>query len=188
MIAFMKPAPILFAKSILTACMAVTWRKVGWRSGAFICLCGVGLTGCTLQTQDQTLKTPAQSVSGSATPSARATLRPRIRPVGLRRAAGATRPDTSDVVAIAPATSAGGLGATIASLGDATKPGFWLRTPLVKTPTAGRISYAATGRSVDVDLIPIDGPTTAGSRISIHAMMALGAGLTDLPEIQVSHR
>lgn len=89
--------------------------------------------------------------------------------------------------ATAPGNSAAGLklGTTIASLGDAVKPGFWLETPLVATPTKGRIEYAVTGVSVSVDLIPIDGPATGGSRISLAAIRLLGAPLTGLPELVV---
>ncbi|MDU8910525.1 hypothetical protein [Aestuariicoccus sp. MJ-SS9] len=75
------------------------------------------------------------------------------------------------------------LGVTVASLGDVTAPGFWLETPLVTEPAKGRIVYQ--GKSAQVDLIPIQGATTAGSRISLAAMRLIGAPLTDLPEIEV---
>jgi len=77
------------------------------------------------------------------------------------------------------------IGHTIASLGDPTLPGFWLRTPLVSTPIKGRVVFAKTGNSVAVDLIPIDGPPTGGSRISLPALRLLGASLTSLPELIV---
>lgn len=87
--------------------------------------------------------------------------------------------------AAAPGTSGSALGTTIASLGDAAKPGFWLETPLVGKPTKGRLEYRVTGKSVNVDLIPIDGPATGGSRISLAALRLLGAPLTGLPELVV---
>ncbi len=79
----------------------------------------------------------------------------------------------------------GPLGRTIASLGNASEPGLWLKTPLVSVEGPGRVTYTVTGRSTAVTLIPIGGPTTAGSRLSLQAMQALGASLTDLPEIEV---
>ncbi len=88
--------------------------------------------------------------------------------------------------AAAPAPSTEkSLGDTVASLGDPTKPGFWLETPLVSTPTSGRVFFPTSGLSAQVELIPIDGPSTAGSRISLAAMRLIEAPLTDLPTIQV---
>lgn len=77
------------------------------------------------------------------------------------------------------------LGTTIASLGSASEPGFWLKTPLVDQPAMGRVDYAETGQSVAVDLIPLDAKRGAGSRISLPAMRLIGAPLTGLPELRV---
>jgi len=77
------------------------------------------------------------------------------------------------------------LGVTVASLGSPGEPGFWLKTPLVDGPVTGRVLYPATGKSAAVDLIPLDGPPTAGSRLSLAAMRLIGAPLTGLPEIEV---
>jgi hypothetical protein len=77
------------------------------------------------------------------------------------------------------------LGTTIASLGDPTEQGFWLRTPLVSEETQGAVETAG-GAVVQVKLIPIDGPASAGSRISLAAMRALDLGLTDLATLTVS--
>lgn len=87
--------------------------------------------------------------------------------------------------ASADAAASGRLGTTIASLGDATQPGLWMRTPLVRTAGKGRITNPATGRSVNVDLIPLGGPASAGSQVSLPALQGLGAELTDLPEVEV---
>ncbi|WP_299597541.1 hypothetical protein [uncultured Tateyamaria sp.] len=81
--------------------------------------------------------------------------------------------------------SIGTLGRTVASLGNAAEPGLWLKTPLVSVEQSGRVYYAETNTTVDVTLIPIDGPSTAGSRLSLQAMQALGAPLTGLPEVDV---
>ena len=90
--------------------------------------------------------------------------------------------------AVAEAETAGGdaaLGSTVASLGSPTEPGFWLKTPLVSKPTKGKVTYPGSGKSVAVDLIPIDGPKTAGSRMSLAAMRLIEAPLTGLPEVEV---
>ena len=87
--------------------------------------------------------------------------------------------------AVAAKRGEGRLGVTIASLGSPSEPGFWLKTPLVKTATKGRVVYPGTGKSAGVDLIPIEGPETAGSRLSLAAMRLIGAPLTGLPEIEV---
>lgn len=77
------------------------------------------------------------------------------------------------------------LGTTIASLGAPTEPGFWMKTPLVAKEIRGRVRYPATDKSVQLTLIPIDGPTTAGSRISLAALRLIEAPLTGLPEVEV---
>jgi len=93
------------------------------------------------------------------------------------------------VEAAAPATPAETskrLGSTIASLGSPSEPGFWLKTPLVKTKTSGRVTNKANGKSSAVTLIPIDGPATGGSRMSLPAMRLIDASLTDLTEVEVT--
>ena len=83
-----------------------------------------------------------------------------------------------------PATD-GRLGSTVASLGDPSKEGFWVKTSLVSAPTSGRVVYVTSGRSVQVELIPLDGPAGGGSQISMAAMRLLDAPLTGLPELVV---
>ena len=75
------------------------------------------------------------------------------------------------------------LGTTVASLGDPSRVGFWIETPLVGAPGKGRVVYS--GKSANVDLIPIDGPKTAGSRLSLSAMRLIEAPLTALPTVEV---
>ena len=79
----------------------------------------------------------------------------------------------------------GRIGTTIASLGDPAEAGFWVKTSLVSAPTKGRVVYVSSGRSVQVDLIPLDGPAGGGSQISLAAMRLLDAPLTGLPELVV---
>ncbi len=84
-----------------------------------------------------------------------------------------------------PTPSASGeLGTTIASLGDPTVPGLWLETGLVSTETPGRV-IAENGQSVELTLRPSGGEASAGSRLSVAAMQALGLGLTDLAPLTV---
>jgi hypothetical protein len=77
------------------------------------------------------------------------------------------------------------LGRSVVSLGDPARPGFWIETPLVTSATSGRVVFAGTGQSSQVDLIPIDGPPTAGSRMSLAAMRLIGVPLTGLAEVEV---
>lgn len=89
-------------------------------------------------------------------------------------------------VAPKPAPSGDGkLGSTVASVGDVKEPGFWIKTPLVTNRTSGRIFYPATGRSVQVQLIPGGGPSGGGSQVSLAAMRLLGADPASLPEVVV---
>lgn len=77
------------------------------------------------------------------------------------------------------------LGSTVASLGNPSEGGFWIKTPLVKEAGVGRIVDPSTGKSAKVDLIPLDGPASGGSQVSLPALQLLGVSLTDLPTIEV---
>ncbi|MEO3413797.1 hypothetical protein AAFO92_03960 [Roseovarius sp. CAU 1744] len=98
-----------------------------------------------------------------------------------------TTTEEQKAAAASAGASGGGqdLGLTVTSLGAPSEPGFWLKTPLVSAPAKGRVTYPGTGKSAQVDLIPIDGPKTAGSRMSLSAMRLIGAPFTGLPEIRV---
>lgn len=85
----------------------------------------------------------------------------------------------------APEASETKLGTTIASLGDPTEGGFWIKTPLVKARGIGRIVNPANGKSAKVDLIPLDGGAGGGSQVSLPALQLIGVSLTDLPAIEV---
>ncbi len=74
------------------------------------------------------------------------------------------------------------LGQTVASLGDATTPGFWIETPLATAEGPGRLVYQASGRSVEVTLLPSEG---GSSRVSLAAMRLLDAPLAGLPTLEV---
>lgn len=92
-----------------------------------------------------------------------------------QKAAAAKAPEVAEVK----------LGNTIASLGDPTEGGFWIKTPLVKARGIGRIVNPANGKSAKVDLIPLDGPASGGSQVSLPALQLIGVSLTDLPTIEV---
>ncbi|QPM89259.1 hypothetical protein PSAL_004740 [Pseudooceanicola algae] len=84
------------------------------------------------------------------------------------------------------AVQSGQLGSTLATLGAATEAGLWLKTPLVTKRQPGEVYSAQTGKRLAVDLIPIEGPATGGSRLSLQAMQQLGLSLTSLAEVDVS--
>lgn len=149
------------------------------------------LAGCGVATIFQK---PPEVVAPA--PSENAGLRPRPRPAGIanRPSPGANTAEALDTTSAAeraaakvePAPESKALGQTVASLGDPTEPGFWLKTPLVKTRRAGVVTYAAKGTSVQVELIPIEGAPGSGSRISLAAIRLLEAPLTGLPTVEVS--
>ncbi len=89
------------------------------------------------------------------------------------------------VAAAAPAARGTLLGTTVASLGDPSRPGFWIETPLAKTAGKGRLVYPANGKSTEVALIPSD---ASSSRVSLAALRLLDAPLTDLPVLEVYAR
>ena len=98
-----------------------------------------------------------------------------------------TTPEQRAAAATKPAeTTSKALGKTIVSLGSPSEPGLWLKTPLVKSETQGRVTNPTNGKSSAVTLIPIDGPSTAGSRMSLAALRLIDASLTDLTEVEVA--
>lgn len=60
---------------------------------------------------------------------------------------------------------------------------MWLKTPLVDFERPGQVRYR--GVVVAVTLQPLDLEVGAGSQISVRAMQALGASLSDLVEVSV---
>ena len=155
-----------------------------------LCICGV-LAGC-----GQLGLMPQVSPGGD---TSEGQLRPQSRPGAPEVAARTPPPDARSVEefdtttveerqAAATAQEMGGeqaLGTTVVSLGDPARPGFWIETPLVSTGGTGRVVYPGTGKASQVELIPIDGPVTAGSRMSLAVMRLIGVPLTGLAEVQV---
>lgn len=93
--------------------------------------------------------------------------------------------DERQAAVATPPAAAGTIGTTVASLGDPARSGFWMETPLVSAPTRGSVLYRPTGRRLNLDLIPIAGPPSGGSRLSLSAMRMLDAPLTGLPQVDV---
>ncbi|MFQ3184087.1 MAG: hypothetical protein ACI9RO_000618 [Alteromonas macleodii] len=95
-----------------------------------------------------------------------------------------TSTDQDLLNAVAPSLSGERrLGSTIASLGNPTDPGIWLKTPQVAAVTNGRVEY--NGNSVMLLLRPTGGALGSASRISLAAMRLIESPLTGLPELSV---
>ena len=160
-----------------------------------ICLLVVGVTGCSGIAQRIGIGRGAKvpSVVASREPAAvPVVLAPETAapppPVAAKTAEALDTTTAAQRAAAAAPTSAPtkALGKTVASLGSPTEPGLWLKTPLVKAEAQGRVTNLANGKSSLVTLIPIDGPATAGSRMSLAALRLIGASLTDLTEVEVA--
>jgi len=124
-------------------------------------------------------------VARPATPEARQASAP-LRPQG--RTADALDTTTARERAAATAEAQGpagaALGETLAGLGPPTEPGFWLRTGLVDRPRQGRVQTAG-GATVRLELRPSGNAPGSGSQISLAAIRALEASLTQLLPLTV---
>lgn len=96
-----------------------------------------------------------------------------------------TAEQRAEAAAVPAVATEEALGVTVASLGDPTEAGFWVRTPLVSETRQGRIMYPGTGQSAQVELQPLDADPGAGSQVSLAAFRLIDAPLTGLPEIEV---
>jgi hypothetical protein len=93
------------------------------------------------------------------------------------------RPETGGAPVVAPAGSPRRLGNTVAALGDPSRPGAWMETPLVSVEQPGQVRHGELGLAVT--LIPAGGQATGGSRLSLAAMQELKLPLTELAEVEV---
>lgn len=167
-------------------------RMIG--NGLTLGLVVLALTACT---QATTTSRPAATATDAAPTTALSpeqvaaataiTRAPAPRPAARASAAqlDTTTAQQRAAAAQAPAAAETRLGMTVASLGNPTEGGFWIKTPLVKERGIGRIVNPANGKSSRVDLIPLDGPVSGGSQVSLPALQLLGISLTDLPQIEV---
>lgn len=94
--------------------------------------------------------------------------------------------DAAEAPEAAPPAAApvGRAGTTIASLGDPARPGLWMETPLVSAEQGGIVRVPG-GKTTRVTLYPAGGAATAGSRLSLQAMQALGISPAELIEVEV---
>ncbi|WP_116597257.1 hypothetical protein [Primorskyibacter marinus] len=148
-------------------------------------LCVVALAGCV----DGLTGT---SRTGSAPDDVAQQQRPQARPAP-KPPANARTAEAFDTVSLedrkeAAKVPSGGesrLGTTVASLGDPAQSGLWMKTPLVKAARKGRVVFPGSGKSAQVDLIPLDAAPGSGSQLSLSAMQLIEAPLTDLPKVEV---
>ncbi len=149
------------------------------------------MAACAQNVEMQGTKPPAPTAEEAAAQSAAATAAAAVKaPVPRGNARTAAEFDTTTKAqkaeaAKAPVAAETKLGSTIASLGDPTVPGFWVKTPLVKAEAAGRIVNPANGKSAKVQLQPLAGAASGGSQVSLPALQLIGVSLTDLPTIEV---
>jgi hypothetical protein len=73
---------------------------------------------------------------------------------------------------------------TVASLGDPSIPGMWMETSLVRAEQVALLR-SSNGKEIRVTLKPASGSSATSGRLSISAMRALGAPLTELVELEV---
>jgi len=93
-----------------------------------------------------------------------------------------TTTEEERAAAAAPVSGGRSLGTTVATLGNAADPGFWLETSLVTEIATGRLVNPVNGKEVEVQLRPFDG---GSSRISLAALRLLEAPLTELVTLEV---
>lgn len=153
---------------------------LGKYSGTIGLVLMLGACAATVEAPDVVVPAPVTEVATPAAPA------PLPRPTARTAAEfNTTTAEQRAAAAAAPVAAEQRLGTTIASLGDPSQPGFWIKTPLVSAAGQGRVVNPANGKSSKVDLIPLDGPASGGSQLSLPVIQLLGVSLTDLPEIEV---
>lgn len=166
--------------------------RAALRRAAMLAALALALGGCAGVTDRVThlwpWKKDAAEPMQAAAPAAAAvpgTAMAPVAPAGARTAAALdTTTAEQKAAATAPvAAVSASLGRVVVSLGDVTAPGFWLRSALVSEPAPGVVKTAG-GQTVQVDLLPGSG----AAQLSLAAFRALGLGLTDLPQVEVSRR
>ncbi len=105
-------------------------------------------------------------------------------PVASARTAPAGTAQTPLEAVTRPLPGESSLGSSVASLGDPTRGGFWVRTALVTAPVKGRVVNRQSGASVQVDLLPMT-KAADGAQMSLAAMRLLTPSLTDLPDVML---
>lgn len=146
-----------------------------WDMRVIYPLIAIGLVGCAdlgLAVKPKPVAARAQSSSAAPPP-----------PAAARSVEQFDTTTQAQRVAASQVTSGGKLlGTAVASLGDPSQPGFWIETSLVTAPGNGRIKSAATGESVEVDLIPL---SEGSARVSLAAWRLLDIPLTELATLEI---
>ena len=143
----------------------------------FLVVAALGLSGCAeLGQQSEAVVAPPPAVANDAQaapppPSSARTVEEFDTTTEAQRAA-ATVADTGGRL----------LGTEVASLGDPSRPGFWIETALAKAPGKGRLVYPVNGKAVEVELLPLE---SGSARVSLAAFRLLEAPLTGLPVLEV---
>lgn len=139
---------------------------------------GAGVDATKIDTK-LTSKQVAESVAITTAPPPKVTAKASVSQLDT------TTPEQKAAATKPPQVQEQRLGTTVASLGDPTEGGLWLKTPLVDARGIGRVRHPVNGKSVKVDLIPLSGPTSSGSQISLPALRLLQVPLTELPTLEV---
>ncbi|QBX34457.1 hypothetical protein E4191_06830 [Paracoccus liaowanqingii] len=144
------------------------------------------LAGCTQMAALTDRPSAPQATEAQVSAATAVTRAPSPRPVARATPAqlDTTTPEQRAAAAQAPASAETRLGTTVGSLGNPSEGGFWIKTPLVQERAQGRIVNPATGKSAQVELIPLTGGGS-GSQVSLPALQLLGVSLTDLPTLEV---
>lgn len=166
---------LLLGACLLAGCAQTAMTTVRDGAGASAPRAQAEAPVTTRMTAEQVAAVQAVTRAPAPRPVARATPAQLDTTTAQQRAAAAAPAE-------APETR---LGSTVASLGNPAEGGFWIKTPLVRERGIGRIVDPATGKSAKVDLIPLDGPASGGSQVSLPALKLLGVSLTDLPTLEV---
>ena len=160
-----------------------------WMMSTLVLLLGCGEGAGLFSGAGNQTGAEADLIEGTALASALSPNPPAERGIPASEPLAAALPQPVETPRLDPAASTGGhraLGSTIVSLGSPTEPGLWLKTPLVAQRVEGRVVNPANGKFLRLTLIPIAGPKTAGSRMSLDAMRQIDAPLTGLTEVMVT--
>lgn len=128
---------------------------------------------------------PAADTAPAAVPSGEVITEPVVGEAAAEDVAPAE--SSTRAAAVAAGNTATGdavRGFTVASLGDATRHGLWIETPLVDRERTATV-VAPDGTTVVVTASPSGGAQGSGSRLSLAAFQALGLSLASLPTVTV---
>ncbi len=159
-----------------------------WGMKILLLIPAFALTACGNMMQPVSATTPATAGAVAAAPVATLNPSPPPRPPAAARTVAqfdtTTAADKAAALDVKVDTPAATLGTTLATLGPPAEPGIWLKTPLVKALTPGRVTYK--GKDANVELRPSGGAAGSGSQMSLAAMRLLDIPLTEIAEVSVA--